>query len=243
MDASERGILIAVEGIDGAGKTTQVARLRDALVATGEAVTASREPTDGRWGRSIRESAQNGRMELDEELEAFIQDRQEHVAKKINPALKRGEIVILDRYFYLTIAYQGARGNGVERLDREMREWFPVPDVVLLIDTHPAIAVERIIQSRGDVPNHFERQEYLESVRAIFLQLAKKDAEIHVLNGHLSIDELFQSVAHTLLNSVLKPKRCAKSWDCDMLYCSYRINGECRWWELSGRLASAGRPS
>src|SRR4051794_4247303 len=103
------GILIAVEGIDGAGKTTQVTRLCAALADVGETVVRSKEPTNGPHGRRLRESAQTGRMNADEELQTFIADRREHVETVIRPALERGETVILDRYFYSTVAYQGVR--------------------------------------------------------------------------------------------------------------------------------------
>ena len=62
------------------------------------------------WGRKIRESATTGRMTLADELEAFVQDRQQHIRELILPSLQAGKVVILDRYFYSTIAYQGARG-------------------------------------------------------------------------------------------------------------------------------------
>src|SRR5262245_42547095 len=98
--SKQPGILIVVEGIDGAGKSTQVRRIAEALRAVGETVVQSREPTDGPWGRKIRESAVSGRMSLADELHAFVEDRREHVAGVIRPALDRGEIVVLDRYYY-----------------------------------------------------------------------------------------------------------------------------------------------
>jgi dTMP kinase len=116
MAAAKEGILLAVDGIDGAGKTTQVKLLADALRAAGENVLASKEPTDGQWGRRLRQSAQNGRLSLEDELHAFIEDRKEHVATTILPALAAGSVVLLDRYFYSTIAYQGARGADVATL-------------------------------------------------------------------------------------------------------------------------------
>src|SRR5947207_8330328 len=94
MNAAKRGYLIVVEGIDGAGKSTQVRRLAETLRDAGFAVTCSREPTDGPWGRKIRASAAAERMSLDDELHAFIDDRKEHVAQVIRPALERGEIVV-----------------------------------------------------------------------------------------------------------------------------------------------------
>src|SRR5947209_1050262 len=136
-----RGVLIAIEGIDGAGKTTQVNRLAEVLRSVGglEVVT-SKEPTNGRWGQKIRQSAASGRLPLEEELEAFIQDRLEHVAQIIVPSLAADKVVILDRYFYSTIAYQGARGADIAYLDRHMREIAPVPDVVYVLDIDPGVA-------------------------------------------------------------------------------------------------------
>src|SRR5579862_9479426 len=113
-------ILIAVEGIDGAGKTTQVKMLRDALERAGLAVVASKEPTSGQWGRIIKESATSGRRTPEEELDLFIKDRAEHVENLIAPAMKDGKIVLLDRYFYSTIAYQGSRGANVEQVKSMM---------------------------------------------------------------------------------------------------------------------------
>ncbi len=154
------GILIAVEGIDGAGKTTQVQLLGEALRTAGEEPILSKEPTDGVWGQKIRESAQNGRMTLGRELAAFLKDRREHIREKVAPGLAEGKIVILDRYFYSTIAYQGARGAGREELRRRMAE-FPLPDVVLLLDADPAVTLGRISNGRNEEPNEFERLDQL----------------------------------------------------------------------------------
>ncbi len=109
--ADDAGILIVFDGIDGGGKTTQAKLLADILTAAGETVVLSKEPTDGPWGKQLRASATTGRMSLADELHAFTEDRKQHVTNLIAPALARGEIVILDRYFYSTIAYQGARGT------------------------------------------------------------------------------------------------------------------------------------
>ncbi len=126
----------------------------------------SREPTDGRWGRLLRESAVSGRMSLEEELHAFEEDRKEHVAAVIRPALEAGKIVILDRYFYSTIAYQGARGADVAEVRARMEAQFPIPDAVFILDAEPRLGVQRIAESRGGTPDHFEDREYLERVRA-----------------------------------------------------------------------------
>lgn len=236
MAVNGSGILIAIEGIDGAGKTTQVGLLERAFAQLSEPLIASKEPTDGEWGRKIRASAQNGRMALDEELAAFIADRREHVQDKIQPALDSGKIVLLDRYFYSTIAYQGARGADVEKLSREMRAEFPVPDVTLLFDISPESSITRIAGSRGDIPNQFERVDQLRVVRDIFLGLAESDTTILKINATNDQARVFQDVIHALLATVLKSKRCAKAYGCDVFYCAYRETGDCRWAELTSGL-------
>lgn len=212
MTNAAEGILIAVEGIDGAGKTTQVELLRAALAAAGEKVIASKEPTDGPWGRKIRESAQHGRMSREDELAAFIEDRKEHVANLVRPALERGEIVILDRYYFSTIAYQGSRGMDVPALERRMQSLFPRPDVVLLFDAPPEITLRRIESLRGEVPNHFERLDALTEIRRIFRDLAKRDPTILMVDAEAEVPSVFRQVIELLVGSVLKAKRAARNY-------------------------------
>lgn len=238
------GILIIVDGIDGAGKTTQVNLLADALEKAGESVVRSKEPTSGVWGKKLRESAVSGRMSLEDELNAFVRDRQEHVAAIIQPALQAGKIVILDRYFYSTIAYQGARGADAASVAGDMRSIFPIPDVAILIDADPAITVNRIAVGRGDTPNHFERVDELEKVREIFLELAKTDDVIRVIDGNQSIQAVYRAIVEVVVHGVLRQKRCAKDYDCDYLYCAPRLAGQCRWAEVAPELLkTTSRPT
>ncbi len=195
------GFFIVFEGIDGVGKTTQVKLLKDALEKQGRAVILSREPTDGPWGRRIRESANTGRLSLDDELQAFINDRTEHVRDLILPAIGAGKVVILDRYYYSTIAYQGSRGGDAEQVGAEMRRRFPAPDLVLLMDMDPKQAVHRIAHGRGEQPNEFERLEELERVRAIFLSL--DDPNIVVINA----DQPGEKVHSDIMAAIIQPLR------------------------------------
>jgi len=201
------GILIAFEGIDGAGKTTQVELLTQLLVSRGEHVVRSKEPTDGVWGRKIRASATSGRMSLADELNAFIEDRKEHVQNLIRPTLASGGIVILDRYYFSTIAYQGARGANVDELREQMLRIAPPPDVVFLIDLDPQVGLSRISDSRGDVPNDFERLEPLTMIRRIFLDLAATDPTIRTIDGSQAVEQVHQDVKNCLLQDVLVRKR------------------------------------
>ena len=173
----KRGWLIAFEGVDGSGKTTQVARLADALRARGMDVVTTREPTDGPFGRRIRAMATSGeRPPPHEELRWFIEDRREHVKETIAPALARGAVVVTDRYFLSTVAYQGARGHEPEELLARSEAEFPLPDLVLLLEIPPAGGLERV-RSRGAAEPAFEQREYLEEVAAIFRSVERDYVE------------------------------------------------------------------
>lgn len=222
------GIFIVLDGIDGAGKTTQVQLLGDALEAAGETVVRSKEPTNGQWGRVLRESAASGRMDLASELQHFTEDRREHVETVIAPALAAGKIVIVDRYFYSTVAYQGARGAKPMDVARDMRSMFPIPDVAVLLDADPALTLARIETGRGETPNHFERLDQLQSVREIFLGMAAL-REIKFVDASQGIEGVYRQIVNVLVEGVLKQKRCFKAYDCDVFYCAPRALGDCRW--------------
>lgn len=162
------GILIAFEGIDGTGKSTQVKMLAQRLAALGFDVIATREPTDGQFGRKIREVFVN-RNEItpEEELELFIKDRREHVKELIEPALAAGKIVLTDRYYLSTAAYQGAAGQDPEMI-MQKNKFAPRPDLVLLIKLSPAIGIHRIQTMRNEELNDFEQEESLKKVDEIF---------------------------------------------------------------------------
>lgn len=233
------GILIAVEGIDGAGKTTQVNLLAEALKNAGEIVRVSKEPTDGHWGSLIRKASQTARMPLEAELEAFHRDREEHVEKVIRPALEAGEVVILDRYFYSYIAYQGARGANMAQL-KQTSSFAPVPDDVFLLDIDPRLSLWRIAEQRGFGLTVFESEPELKKVRNNFLKLVSEgDAPIHKLEASRSIPDLHSAITQILLNGTLKRKRCSKSYGCDdPFHCTPRATGQCRWSNLHRALAS-----
>ena len=92
-------MLIAVEGIDGSGKTTIVKFLEEELKRKGYNVATFKEPTDSEWGRRIRRAFRDRSLKPEEELELFLRDREWNVKHNILPALKAGKIVIMDRYY------------------------------------------------------------------------------------------------------------------------------------------------
>ncbi|HHB76863.1 MAG TPA: dTMP kinase [Desulfobulbus sp.] len=164
----KKGLLIAFEGIDGTGKSTQVHLLADYLQAKGFEVVETREPTDGPYGRKIRRLYLNRQSSTpQEELELFVQDRRQHVDEVIAPALAEGKIVLTDRYYFSTAAYQGAAGMEPEAIFAA-NDFAPRPDLVVLLVMDPEESVHRIEQLRGDSLNDFEQIEQLRKVADLF---------------------------------------------------------------------------
>jgi dTMP kinase len=194
------GVLIAFDGIDGAGKTSQVNLLAQALGRAAIKCVVSKEPTDGPWGRRLRESAVTGRLSREEELELFVRDREEHLEKLIRPSLAEGKLVVLDRYFYSTIAYQGARGLDLADLDRRMRSFVVEPDAAFFLDLDPAVALTRISGSRGDIPNEFERLDNLRAVRENFAWIAERDPRVRVLDATRPVEQIHQEIVTAVVD-------------------------------------------
>jgi dTMP kinase len=167
-----RGALVAFEGIDGAGKTTQAKLLVDSLQGLGWEALYTKEPTDGPWGQKIRRSAEQQRMPMEEELEAFLADRREHVRDLLAPALAEGQLVVLDRYYFSTAAYQGVRGADPAEILRTNEQFAPPPDLLVFVDIPISVAMERI-QKRGLAVNSFEKADALERSAAIFRSIDK----------------------------------------------------------------------
>ena len=164
------GFLLVLEGIDGSGKSTLARSLAQWLRESGREVITSREPTDGPHGTALRQSAKAGRLSIQDEFDLFLKDRAEHVEKLIAPAMARRAVVILDRYYFSTAAYQGARGLDPQAIIEANEKFAPIPDLVLLLDLDPTSGAARITR-RGDVLDDFEALDYQREVRRIFLAL------------------------------------------------------------------------
>ncbi|MEE2674572.1 MAG: dTMP kinase [Myxococcota bacterium] len=165
----KRGKLIAFEGIDGSGKSTQLEVLAGVLRARGLGVVTTCEPTRGEHGQRIREMAQSGQpVAPEEELRWFVLDRREHVANVIEPALARGEWVLTDRYYLSSAAYQGARGLDPAAILADNEREFPHPDLVILVRVSPERGIERVNSRAGVAEPVFEDLEFLRRAAEIF---------------------------------------------------------------------------
>lgn len=181
----KKGVLIAIEGIDGAGKTTQSKILQQKLNAKGYPTVGLHEPTEGKWGQRIKELAQNGRHKTkpETELNLFFLDRIEDVAKNIAPSLQKKRIVIMDRYYFSSVAYQGVRGIEPDYIENKNEIVAPVPDITIILDLDAEVALKRIRHKRNVTPNHFERKRYLERVRQLFLKQFSGRPNVRIING------------------------------------------------------------
>lgn len=196
------GLFIVFEGIDGTGKSTQLQLLAEKLRNLGYAVVTTREPTDGPFGQKIRELfVKRDTVSHEEELELFIADRKQHVQEVINPALADGCVVICDRYYLSTVAYQGA--NGIDpALILEKNAAFPVPDLAVILEIEPAQSIHRIQNQRNEHPNTFEQEAYLQKVAAIFA--AMDQSYIRRIRGGDSIENVQRQVFETVEQELVR---------------------------------------
>ena len=158
---AKRGVFIVFEGIDGSGKSTHIKALAEELRSQGYGVLQTSEPSRDRIGNFIRRYAERNDSRLTSETEAllFAADRFEHVKTVIEPALRRGRIVISDRYLYSSLAYQGAGGLEVDWI-REMNRFAPKPDLGILLDILPEFSLQRVNRRK----TVFEDSDYLRKV-------------------------------------------------------------------------------
>ncbi|KQY77497.1 thymidylate kinase [Microbacterium sp. Root1433D1] len=180
---SGRGVWITLEGGDGSGKTTQSNLLAQWLEDTGRTVVRTREPGGSEVGQLIRDIVLHHRGDIAPRAEALLYaaDRAHHVATVVRPALRRGEIVLQDRYLDSSVAYQGA-GRVLDATEiRDLSLWAAedaLPDLTILLDLDPAEARTRL----DSVDKPFDRLEAEQAefhgrVRDAFLDLAAAEPD------------------------------------------------------------------
>lgn len=188
---------IVVEGLDGAGTTTQVARLVARLERQGRAVLATREPTGRAVGQLIRRvlSGDPNAPSRHTLPWLFAADRKDHLDAVIEPALASGVVVVSDRYYHSSLAYQSL----VQRLEQvhALNATFRAPDLTVFVRVPPAVAVDRI-QARGAAREIFEHRDALERVDAaygrVLARLSAAGERIHEVDGQASPDAVAAAI-------------------------------------------------
>ncbi len=192
-------VFITFEGIDGVGKSTQLDLLQKWFEGQGKEVVRTLEPGGTELGQEIRHLLLHRKGDVAARAEALLYaaDRAHHVATKIRPALAQGKVVLSDRYFDSSVAYQGAaRELDVEEV-RNISLWAVdhlIPDLTVLLDLDAQAAILRRNKT-GTEPDRLEREkvDFFERARAQYLELAKEPRFL-VVDATLSIDEIQQQI-------------------------------------------------
>ncbi len=194
-----RGRFITFEGIDGAGKSTQIDVIETTLKARGLEVIRTREPGGTPLGEVIRKELLSVSMDPATETLLFFASRAEHIAQVIKPALNRGAWVLSDRFTDATYAYQvGGRGFPAHKVE-ELERWTQgdlQPDRTVLFDIDPKVAAQRVAQARS--MDRFEKEslDFFTRVRNAYLTRAKKSPErfliVNSMQNKESVSEILR---------------------------------------------------
>ncbi|HDH91671.1 MAG TPA: dTMP kinase [Candidatus Aenigmarchaeota archaeon] len=198
-----KGKFIVFEGIDGAGLSTQALLLESRLRKSGYKVVLTKEPTNGLIGGLIKACLKNEwKTSLTALQILFAADRAHHLSYEIIPSLKKGKIVICDRYILSTIAY------GMIELEREWLEAlnskFLKPDITFLIDIPVEVSLKRIKAARFGA-EIFEKRRQLEKVRKNYLKLISSAKNSFVIDGTKPIEEVHEDIIK-IVKGVLRLK-------------------------------------
>jgi dTMP kinase len=197
----QSGRLIVIEGLDGAGTTTQTKRLVEYLNARGTKAHATREPSDGPVGKLIREMLGGGHAIEGEKLSQgtfgllFAADRLDHLQREVEPAIAAGVTVISDRWYHSSLAYQG---TGADRdwntmLNARARR----PDLTIFLQVRPEVAAERRAAARRQEELFEQLQMQIEvdaGYKATIAELAAQGERIVTLDGEQSPDQVFDAI-------------------------------------------------
>jgi len=197
-------VFITFEGIDGVGKSTQLDLLQSWLESRGREVVRTLEPGGTELGQEIRHLLLHRKGDVAARAEALLYaaDRAHHVATKIRPALASGKVVLSDRYFDSSVAYQGAARELDVTEVRNISLWAVdnlIPDLTVLLDLDAHAAILRRNKT-GTEPDRLEREkvDFFERARSQYLELAKEPRFL-VVDATLSIDEIQEQIRARVL--------------------------------------------
>jgi dTMP kinase len=189
---------ITLEGMDGAGKSTHIPSIIEALQASGHEVVSTREPGGTALGERLRELLLHEPMHAETETLLMFAARREHISAVIAPALARGAYVLSDRFTDATYAYQcGAKGVDASKIQL-LEQWVQTdlqPDITLLFDVPVEVSMQRLASAR--TPDKFERETaaFFTRIREAYLQRAKQNsARFRVIDANRSLELVNKSV-------------------------------------------------
>ena len=209
-----RGLFVTFEGIEGSGKTSQIARAAAWMQAKGLPVLATRNPGGTELGLLLRDALLHSKGHIDAGAERLLMmaDRRHHLKTTIEPALAAGTHVLCDRYTDASRAYQGAgRGLGEKRVDELHERWCGRdPDRTYLLDLPVDAALARVAKRRGASFDRFEEEDkdFHERVRGAYLRRARKEPKrFVVIDAARPADSVFLSLEENLLLLFFPPRR------------------------------------
>ena len=190
-----------VDGIDGSGKSEIIIMLHNYLFSKDKKyrLLTTREPTNGSYGKKIREMLKKEREPESNSkklMDMFIKDRMEHLKNTIEPFLKKSNehelnIVLCDRYYYSTIAFQGAQGMDTEELIAKNKR-FRKPDLSFILDVEPSLALKRMEYRKKE---KFEQFDFMKKIRENFLKLPKLLTDnIKIIDASKNLKEVFEEI-------------------------------------------------
>ncbi len=188
---------IAFEGLDGSGLTTQATLLRNYFISRGKEAVLTKEPTDGLIGGLIKACLRKEWRTSPSVLQAlFAADRAHHLETEIEPSLKKGKIVICDRYVLSTLAY-GTLDVPLKYL-AQLNDNFRKPNMTFVIDTQPKICMERIKKARPHL-ELFEDEARLLQIRKNYQNLRSHFPETYVIDGNRNVEDVFADVQRIIV--------------------------------------------
>jgi dTMP kinase len=197
----KKGIFIVFEGLDGCGKSIQIAMLRDWLKKKRINAIATKEPTANITGNILKLALRMEKLSPVTDTLLFAADRAEHIDKVIRENLKKGKVIIQERYVYANLAYQTAQGVS-ERFVKNVNDFAVRPDLVFLLDLPAEMALQRNWNVLYFTPGKFEKSiQFNDKVRKKYLELAKKFG-MHVIDATKPQEEIFEEVVKKV-NQVL----------------------------------------
>jgi dTMP kinase len=193
------GKFFVFEGLDGSGQSTQADLLKNYLEINGFEVVLTKEPTKvSSVGQKIRDVLDEKVAMSPEDLQQlFVQDRREHLANLIIPALQANKIVVSDRYFFSTFAFGSSGGLDLEWLIK-INDEFLIPDLTIILKVSPEVCVKRIEQ-RGEGIKFFEKLEKLKKVWEVYKIMPDRIPNVHIVDGEKTIGQVFDRVKALVL--------------------------------------------